>query len=408
VTAAVRFRITALAALVTFVVLGASGVGLVVAQRHFLVRDLENALRQRADDLEELVAADRVPVRLGAVADDTATQVVTLDGSVVAASPNLDDASRPIAPAPARGRREVLRTVDELPVDDDSFRVLSRRVETSNGARVVHVAGSLDEIGESGDVLRELLLVAVPAMTALLAALVWWLVGRTLRPVEEAAERERRFVADASHELRSPLTRIRSEIEVDLAHPERADLAATQRSVLEEATALELLVDDLLHLARSDAGRAPAVDAAVDLDDIVLRHVARLRADGRVRVDASDVSAAQVRGDAAALDRAVANLVDNAARHATTTVTLTLAEHDGAAVLGVGDDGPGIPVGRRDVVFERFARLDDARSRTTGGTGLGLAIAREVARHHGGDVTIDAEHADGARFVLRLPLSRSS
>jgi signal transduction histidine kinase len=127
-----------------------------------------------------------------------------------------------------------------------------------------------------------------------------------------------------------------------------------------------------------------------------------------VRVDASDVSAAQVRGDAAALDRAVANLVDNAARHATTTVTLTLAEHDGAAVLGVGDDGPGIPVDRRDVVFERFARLDDARSRTTGGTGLGLAIAREVARHHGGDVTIDAEHADGARFVLRLPLSRSS
>jgi signal transduction histidine kinase len=408
VTAAVRFRITALAALVTFVVLGASGVGLVVAQRHFLVRDLENALRQRADDLEELVAADRVPARLGAVADDTATQVVTLDGSVVAASPNLDDASRPIAPAPARGRREVLRTVDELPVDDDSFRVLSRRVETSNGARVVHVAGSLDEIGESGDVLRELLLVAVPAMTALLAALVWWLVGRTLRPVEEAAERERRFVADASHELRSPLTRIRSEIEVDLAHPERADPAATQRSVLEEATALELLVDDLLHLARSDAGRAPAVDAAVDLDDIVLRHVARLRADRRVRVDASDVSAAQVRGDAAALDRAVANLVDNAARHATTTVTLTLAEHDGAAVLGVGDDGPGIPVDRRDVVFERFARLDDARSRTTGGTGLGLAIAREVARHHGGDVTIDAEHADGARFVLRLPLSRSS
>jgi signal transduction histidine kinase len=408
VTAAVRFRITALAALVTFVVLGASGVGLVVAQRHFLVRDLENALRQRADDLEELVAADRVPARLGAVADDTATQVVTLDGSVVAASPNLDDASRPIAPPPARGGREVLRTVDELPVDDDSFRVLSRRVETSNGARVVHVAGSLDEIGESGDVLRELLLVAVPAMTALLAALVWWLVGRTLRPVEEAAERERRFVADASHELRSPLTRIRSEIEVDLAHPERADLAATQRSVLEEATALELLVDDLLHLARSDAGRAPAVDAAVDLDDIVLRHVARLRADGRVRVDASDVSAAQVRGDAAALDRAVANLVDNAARHATTTVTLTLAEHDGAAVLGVGDDGPGIPVDRRDVVFERFARLDDARSRTTGGTGLGLAIAREVARHHGGDVTIDAEHADGARFVLRLPLSRSS
>jgi signal transduction histidine kinase len=408
VTATLRFRITLLATLVTLVVLAASGVALVVGQRHFLVRDLQNALQQRADDLEELVVADRVPARLGAVVDDTATQVVTLDGAVVAASPNLDSAPGPIAAAPERAQRDVLRTVDGLPVDDDSFRVLSRRVETPAGDRVIHVAGSLDEIGESGAVLRRLLLILVPAVTALLAALVWWLIGRTLRPVEEAARREQRFVADASHELRSPLTRIRSEIEVDLAHPEGADLVATHRSVLEEASAMELLVDDLLHLARRDAGRADAADAPVDLDDIVLRQVTRLRAEGRLQVDATDVSAAQVQGDGAALERAVANLVENAVSYARTMVVLTLAERDGAAVLVVGDDGPGIPREQHEVVFERFARLDDARSRTTGGTGLGLAIAREIARHHGGDLTIDGEHTGGARFVLSLPLSRTA
>jgi signal transduction histidine kinase len=446
-TGTVRFRITALAVVVTFVVLAGSGVALVAAQRHLLVRDLENALRQRADDLEELLATDRAPLRPGAVADDTATQVVTLDGEVVAASPNLGSGTGPIAPPPARGD-DVLRTVEELPVDDDAFRVLSRRVQTPGGVRVLHVAGSLDEIGESGAVLRSLLVVAVPAVTALLAALVWWLVGRTLRPVEairaevagiggsgldrrvpepdtddeiarlartmnemlgrldDAAQRQQRFVADASHELRSPLTRIRSEIEVDLAHPEGADPVATQRSVLEEAAALERLVDDLLHLARSDAGRSPVADDPVDLDDIVLRHAARLRAAGHPEVEASDLTAVRVRGDAAALDRAVGNLVDNAARHAGATVVLTLAERDGAAVFAVADDGPGIPADRHELVFERFARLDDARNRSTGGTGLGLAIAREIARRHGGDIRVDGEHAGGARLVLTLPVDR--
>ena len=222
--------------------------------------------------------------------------------------------------------------------------------------------------------------------------------------VEVAVRRQQTFVADASHELRSPLTRIRSEIEVDLAHPDRADLAATHRSVLEETTALERLVADLLHLARSDATAGELRREAVDLDDIVLSEVRRLRASGGLDVDAGGVTAAQIHGDRDQLARLVRNLLDNAARHASRTVTISLAEHGGDAVLVVDDDGPGIPLDHHDRVFERFTRLDDARTQSSGGTGLGLAICRDIVRRHGGTVAIDPDHAPGARFVVSIPL----
>jgi signal transduction histidine kinase len=224
--------------------------------------------------------------------------------------------------------------------------------------------------------------------------------------IEGAARRQQRFVADASHELRSPLARIRTELEVDLAHPAGADPAATSRSVLAETIGMQALVDDLLVLARQDAGAAPARPAmAVDLDELVAEQVRRLRAEGRARVDAGEVGAAQVVGDAGRLRRALANVVDNAARHARSTVTISLAERDASAVMSVADDGPGIPAERHDEVFERFARLDGARSASTGGTGLGLAIARAIVVDHGGTIAVDPDHHPGARLVITLPLA---
>jgi signal transduction histidine kinase len=218
--------------------------------------------------------------------------------------------------------------------------VLTRRIDGPRGTSVIHVAGTMDDIEESTGVLVVSLTIALPLVAALLGALVWWLVGRTLRPVEairaevaaigghaldrrvpepgsddeiarlaqtmnamldrvqSSARQQQRFVADASHELRSPLSRIRSELEVDLAHLDDADLVATHRSVLDEALGLQRLVEDLLHLARSDADAADTRQGAVDLDDIVLAQAGELRAARRVNVDTTRVTAAQVHGDA--------------------------------------------------------------------------------------------------------------
>jgi signal transduction histidine kinase len=441
----IRFRVTALATLAVLAVLVAAGVGLVIAQRRFLTQSLDETLGQRADDIASLVADRPTSPLPGSSDDDTIAQVVAVDGQVITASPIIAG-HPPLADAPAPGRGDSLRTIDDLPVDDDPFRVLSRRIDGPDGPVVIHVAATLDDVAESAALLASTLTIVIPLVAAMLAALIWWLVGRTLRPVDEmraevadisgsdldrrlpvpdtddeitrlaatmnamldrveqASLRQQRFVADASHELRSPLTRVRSEIEVDLAHPEQADLLATHRSALEETAALQRLVEDLLHLARSDAGATPDRDEPVDLDDILLRHTRYFRSAGGVTIDSSGMTAAQVRGDRDQLDRAVGNIMDNAVRHAASQVVVTLSERDSVAQLSISDDGPGIPASARERVFDRFVRLDDARTSGSGGTGLGLAIARDVVERHGGTITIDPAHHPGTRFIITLPL----
>jgi signal transduction histidine kinase len=274
----------------------------------------------------------------------------------------------------------------------------------------------------------------VPAATVVLAVLVGLLVGRTLRPVsrirsevdaigldeldrrvpqppghdeiarlaatmnamlerlDRANQRQQRFVADASHELRTPLTRMRAELELEELDPTGAATASTRRHLLDDVARLQQLIDDLLVLALP---RRP-----VDLDDLVLDEA---RAAGAV--DVRNVSAAQVRGDATSLRRAVRNLLDNACRHASSRVEVTLYEADGCVHLIVDDDGAGIPPESRAVVFERFARLDDARTPTEGRSGLGLSIVQAVVARRGGTVAATDSPLGGARLTVILPTS---
>jgi len=406
VTGSVQLRITALATLTVLVVLAVTGFALLAAQRHVLTAAVDEGVADNADRIEGLAAAGELPAAItGLGEDDTVAQVVAADGQIVAASANVEGEA-PVGAAPA-GQDETVRTVHDIPDGDGAaYRLLSRRIDTPDGPAVIHVAATLDDIQESLSALTRSLLVAIPVVVVLFALLIGWLVGRMLRRIDHAAERQRHFVADASHELRGPLTRMRSALEVDLAHPDHADLGATHQSVLEETVALQHLVEDLLQLARSDARTIPPGERRpVDLDDLVMRLARRLRDDGRVAVDTTGVTAAQVRGDADQLLRAVGNVLDNAARHASARVTVTLAEESDHAVLTVTDDGPGIPAEHHRRVFERFTRLDDARTAGTGGVGLGLAIANEIVHHHGGTIAIDPHHQPGARFVITLPLN---
>jgi len=394
-TRSLRLRITAVATVAVAVVLTVTAFVLVDVQRRSLMSGVDEAVEQRADEIGMTLRGGAPRTFAGNDVVDRVVQLVGTDARVLASTPNLAGA-RPIAPAP-RGS-QALRDVHGLPFEQDVYRVFSRRVTVDGSPAVLHVAENVDHVEDSVDVLQGSLLVAFPPLVLLVALLTWWLAGRTLRPVNEAAQRQQRFVADASHELRSPLTRIRTRLEVDLAHPGTRSADDSAAVVLAEARAMQRLVDDLLHLARADVGAIEHRRQNVDLDELVLEEARAADAPDGVAVDVSDVSGASVDGDPAQLAR-----LDNAVRHARTTVRLALRESDGSAVLEVSDDGAGIPSERRAEVFERFTRLDAARSSEHGGTGLGLAIARDIAERHRGRITVDDSPGGGARLTVVLP-----
>jgi signal transduction histidine kinase len=228
-------------------------------------------------------------------------------------------------------------------------------------------------------------------------------MNQMLDRLDRSRQQQQRFVSDASHELRSPVTTIRHLAEVAVAHPEGTSAEQLGADVLAEDLRLERLVDDLLWMARADEHTLGAHRGPVDLDELLLDEARRVRETKHLRVEVSDVTPVQVRGDASQLRRLLRNLVDNAGRHAATAVALSVAETDGDVVLRVDDDGPGIPIGDRVRVFERFVRLDVARDREQGGTGLGLSIAAQVVAAHGGVVTIGEAPLGGARVEVRLP-----
>ncbi|RYJ27695.1 putative two-component sensor kinase [Streptomyces sp. L-9-10] len=221
--------------------------------------------------------------------------------------------------------------------------------------------------------------------------------NETLTALEAAVERQRRFVADASHELRSPIASLRTQLEVGDAHPELLDVPGA----VADTVRLQQLAADLLLLARLDAGERPG-RARFDLSAMVREEVSQRTAD-RIPVTLDVRPGLEAAGSRGQLARVLGNLLDNAQRHAHASVTASVYRSGGQVVLAVADDGSGVPEAERERIFERFVRLDDARSRDDGGAGLGLAIARDVAARHDGTLTVGRAPEGGALFELRLP-----
>lgn len=335
---------------------------------------------------------------------------------------------------------ELLEAEEEAALADD-FNVSEFDLDTPSGPATLVAASPVDEIRRSTDALRRQLWLVLPVLIVAVGAGAWILTGRALRPVEgitrrvesitsstladrvpdpgtddevghlartmnvmlERLERSaaihQRFVTDASHELRSPVAVIRSQVEVALREGDDADWPAVADQVLAEDARLEAIVADLLVLARGDAEPSGERRVDVDLDDLVRVQAARVRS---APVDAASVAAFRLAGDPVALDRLVGHLLDNAARHGD-HVTVTLRGGAAGAVLTVDDDGAGVPPADRERIFDRFTRLDESRSRDAGGAGLGLAVVRQVAEAHGGSVVVEDGPAGGARFVVTLP-----
>lgn len=444
----VRARATAAATLVVAVAFTIAALAMLHTLEAALNRGQDETARSRAHDLAALATAGTLPRVLAPTGDDGFIQVVDDSGAVLSATPNV--AGR--APAFTFGGPSdapVARTVRDVRDDQDleSYRVFAISVASPSGPVNVYVANSLELVSEAAILLRVMLLVGVPSAVVLLGSVTWVIVGRALRPVESirsqvaeisdagldrrvpvpagrdevaqlastmnemldrlanASARQRTFAADASHELQSPLTRFRTQLEVALARPGEVDWTELAAGLLSDSTEMERLVRDLLFLAREDEGQtADPLDELVDLDDIVLEEAARARVGTPTTIDTSQVSAAPLRGNREQLRRLLRNLLENAVRFAATGVQVRLASGSGGITLTVGDDGPGVPAAEQPRVFDRFVRLDDARSRDMGGTGLGLAISAAIVSRHGGAITLDQE-ATGATFVVRLPLS---
>lgn len=229
-------------------------------------------------------------------------------------------------------------------------------------------------------------------------------MNRMLERVRRADADRRAFVADAGHELRSPLATIR--VLLDRLGENRTDTDRTRiaASASHEVDRLSVLVDDLLALASADEGAMQLREDDVDLDDVVLAEVAVVRL--RTTPVAVTVHPVRIRGDEGRLGRVVRNLLENAERHTDGRIRVTLDARRDHAILTVDNDGPLIAVGERERVFQRFVRLDDSRTRDTGGTGLGLAIVADIVGAHGGTVTAGESPEGWCRFVVTLPLRR--
>ena len=440
----VRARSTIVATAIVGIALAVMSVTAVTLQRIALIDTIDSGLITRADDIAGLLISGSVPARIAVAGDDDAlVQVIDANGTVVAASENIDGEG-PIATVTGEAVGQVV-TTRSLPTGDGSLRLVSRGVETDHGKFTIYAAASLEQVTEAVAVLSATLFVGVPLLAALVGVTVWILIGRSLRSVEEirsqvssigdreldrrvpvpdtddeianlattmnemlerlqdSSNQQRRFVADASHELRSPLATIRSELEVYQMHPVSEGWPRVADTVLQEALRMQRLIDDLLLLAKSDAVGLSVPGIAVDLDDLVFDQVERLKSLTAITFDTRKVSGAQIVGDRAALERLVRNLIENAARYAITIIDITLSENDQRATLIIEDDGSGIAEGDRVRVFDRFTRLDEARDRDHGGTGLGLAIVAEIVERHGGTVEVDQSSAGGALFRVDLP-----
>ncbi|UQX05255.1 ATP-binding protein [Streptomyces sp. RerS4] len=442
----VRARATFGACLVVAAALAVASFALLRLLEGNLLRNAERDAEQQAMTVAGLAAAGQLDRMRAPLHGVDFVQVVNARGRVLRSTPNLAGVPS-IAPARPPRSGTAFHTWRLRPLGGEHRqRVVEVTTDTPQGIVTVFVGTSLRDVDAADDTTAAALAVGGPLLLATVGLVTWRVTGRALRPVEairaEVAEitdrdlhrrvpvpptrdeiarlartmnatldrlessgiRHRRFIADASHELRSPVTVLRTQLEVAMAVRDPELWPELIGGALEDVERLQHLCSDLLLLARIDAAQ-PVKAVRLDLGAVV-RDVVEARSGDRVPVRLRLAEGVRVDGSELWLARVVTNLLDNAQRFADRRVEVLLRSTGGAgarsAVLEVVDDGPGVAPEDRERIFERFTRLDDSRSRDHGGAGLGLAIARDLTAHHGGTLTAEDAPA-GARLVVRLP-----
>jgi len=442
-SASVRVRTTVAAITVVAVALVGVSFWLVAHQSSSLTENIQTTSILRAQDLVSALQEGTLPVDLAVQIEDSGfVQVVDSSGNVVASSTNVTG-ELPIDPKPHRDKTRFAYTLDESPAGDSSFRVVGLQTQTSIGLFTVYVGSSLEPVSDATSSLISALLLVMPLLVLFVGLVTWLVISLAMRPVdsitkqvdeitskdlhrrvpeprssdeisdlaktmnkmlerlEDSDRRQRSFIGDVSHELRSPLTGLRAQLEVHQAHPNTADWREVTGEVLEEVTRMEQLIGDMLLLATVDSGQTQIVYETIDLNQIVAREVNKLSKNSKIHFELLANSSLWVEGSALHLARLVRNLLENADRFARANVTVRLSHEEHVVRLEVCDDGPGIPTDARETIFGRFTRLDESRSRPSGGAGLGLTIVREIALLHHATVWVE-DNAPGARFIVEF------
>ncbi|GAA1296623.1 hypothetical protein Psi02_13060 [Planotetraspora silvatica] len=448
----IRGRVTLLVTVVAaFLLVPAAVAGAVVARQAFARAAWLDARSQATLTAAEIRAGRAIGGITPQVPGIDLIQVVSPAHQITASS----DAARGLGPLatvrPSAGSLKDMETCGHPRVG--CVRLAAVRVGPSADSPVVY-AGRSTPHGLSTGVLDLLFGAQALGLLALASLATWKVTGRTLRPVEDiraelaginanslssrvpepsgddeitrlaqtvnntlrrlersqerterALEQQRRFASDASHELRTPIAGVRAQLEEALLHPDADGIPELLQNTLRDVDRLELIMTDLLLLARVGANE-PVERQQVDLDCLVRTGVPPCG--GGPAVELRLTPQIIVEGVPAQLDRVLVNLLDNARRHAVRRVRVEVRRDRDMAELSVSDDGTGIPDADRDQIFDRFTRLDTARCRNRGGTGLGLAIARDITVAHHGTLHVEKSDLGGARFVLRLPLAKPS
>ncbi len=460
----VRSKITLTAVIVTAVALALAAAFLLRGLRGSLLAEIDDSVSDQAWDIsvavEDLATLNANPIlndqeTLQVVFDDTGelylANDIGVDGAEIVAELPFEQADFVDEPLVVDASIE---TATDTPGSEKMRAALAPVVlldaADTDPLTYVLIGRSIGSVDSTVAATRTQLLIVFPLLTAFVGLLAWWLTGRALRPVElmrrevddisagdlsrrvsqpgsqdeigslaetmngmltrleGSSTRQRQFVSDAAHELRTPLASIAAQLDVDATHPDTADLSQTAAAVRGEVGRMQHMIDSMLQLARSDQGRTLEVNRLVDLDELVRTSAQRVPKPEHITLDVTRVSPTEARGDEMALVRLFDNLIANAYRHASTRVDLGVGADESGVWVTVDDDGSGIAVAERDAVFERFVRLDEARTRDGGGSGLGLALCRDIAVQHGGNVFVVDSPIGGAEFVVRLPASGST
>lgn len=441
----VRVRAAFAATIIVVLATTLGSIWLVTSEENMLVRNLDTSALLRINDIHASLSDRMLPPEITIIGDDSGfVQLLDSNGRILSATKNIaGEAALVVPPKPTTSASSKIFQENQVigAFDHITFRVVAKQIVVNHKVYLVIVGYSLEKTFSSIAYLKKLLLALNFLVVLLVYLATWFVTGRALRPVEQmrsevdqlsaedlskrvsvpqstdeigrlgktlnsmldrlevSDQKQRRFVSDASHELRNPLAGMRTQLEVELLYPDPSKSEESRQALLRSTLRLQELTEDLLFLAIGDSKKLQANDQLVNIGELIRDEIRGFSFSEGISADISKVEDISVWANESQLRRVIINLLDNANRFAESRIQVSLSSHDKKVFLEVIDDGPGIPSEDEERIFERFSRLDDARSRRKGGAGLGLAIVKEIVLAHHGEILL-SQDVKGAHFII--------